>query len=147
MTAEQQHRDIRFCRGKLEAPGSDHGYLARLGHHCCGRTVPDGVLDDGQQRRFVARLRMDDIGCHQPRLLEARRVEVVATAHPQHRRGQHASLAGRDAGEKQSGGGIIDQRGRKRCSLVQSAGPQPSPDQMTIESLCSKRQRPKLCKR
>lgn len=109
MTPQQEDRDVGLGGRKLQPAGRDHRDLARLGNNGGRRSIAHRILDDGEQRRIVARLCVDYIGRGKPSLLEARRIEVVATADPQDRRGCRARFPRGDAGQKQRGGRVIDQ--------------------------------------
>ncbi len=80
--AQQQHRHVGVSRNQLQAPRCHHRDLARLRHDRSGRAVSHRILDYGQQRGIVARLRVDDVGGRQARLLERRSVEVRPAAGP-----------------------------------------------------------------
>ncbi len=147
MAPEQQDRNIGLCRRELKAAGRHHRDLAGLGNDSSRRPIADRILDDGKERCFIARLRVNDIGRCKPGLFQSRRVEVAAAAHPQHRRLERAGFARSDPCKEQGRGGIVDQRARARGRLVQSAGTQPPAAQATVQSLGGKRHRAKFRKR
>lgn len=62
---------------------------------------------------------MDQVGRRQPCLLKAGCVEIVATAHPQHRSTSMSSLSRSDACQEQRCRGIIDHRTALCGDLVQ----------------------------
>jgi hypothetical protein len=71
---QEQHRDIGVGGYKLQTPCRHHRYLASVRHHGRGRPIADGIFDDRQQRRFIARLRVNYICRAKPSLFEARRI-------------------------------------------------------------------------
>lgn len=133
MTPQQEDRDVGLGGRKLQPPSGDHRDLACLGNNGGRRSIAHRILDDGKQRGIVARLCVDYIGRGKARLFKARRIEVVATADPQGRRGCRARFPRGDAGQKQRGGRVIDQRAGQRCRFVQGAGPQTATGQARIQ--------------
>ena len=82
MAPKQQNGQVRIGCDELEAPGRDHRDPVGFGDHGRWRAVAYRILDDGQQRVVVPRLRMDHIGGVQPALCQPRRIEITPTTHP-----------------------------------------------------------------
>lgn len=133
MTPQQEDRDVGLGGRKLQAPSGDHRDLACLGNNGGRRSIAHRILDNREESGIVAWLCMNNIGRGQACLFEAGSVEIVATADPQDRRGCRARFPRGDAGQKQRGGRVIDQRAGQRCRFVQGTGPQTATGQARIQ--------------
>ena len=123
---QNQHGQVRVCRSELEPPRGDHGDLADLADHGRWRTIADCVLDNGQERGVVTGVRVDHVGCREPRLRQPRRIEVRPATGPEDRAAKLAGLPRSDAGDEQCSRGIVRQGSTARRDFVKRGRTKPA---------------------
>ncbi|WP_293977583.1 hypothetical protein [Sphingomonas sp.] len=134
-TTKQQHGQVGIGRGQLQSSGRDHRQATDLADDGSRRPVADCVFDDGEQRRIVARMGVDEIAGGEPRLSEAWRVKVSPGAGPQHGTTEPTHFSGGDPGQEQRGSRLVGQAAAGGGGFMQRARAQPPAPQAPVDRI------------
>lgn len=141
MAAVKKNRRLTVASGELEAArGSLVGGL-HLGNDARERTVAQAVLGHRQDVSVLRSLRIEDPVGAEPHLLQAGRIEIEPRQRPKHREAGPCCKSRCNSSGEQGRRGIVAQRRRSGCYLVQTSAIQAAIGKAVVERIDAERQR------